>query len=305
MNTVLLGYIFAFLSSATSTIYVLPKKISGQKPVSYAMLMGAGFFIASSAGFAVYKTVFKIEESLLDPELLYACLGGILYAAASVSFLSAIDRIGLAKATQWKSLQGPLATLMMLLLLSEFTEVRIIFIVLAVLFLLTAATLFTVKETHNNRVDRRGVLYGLSAAFLFGVFAVIQKHLTNKGLLFSQHIYMSLFIFLTTGTYLLIKNKMKKKPPGEGPLIHKTPKDIMLPVTGGMLYYGTAYFSTLAYNYIPGSIAFMINQLSAVWLFLLGVFIFREISFKRHWLRLITGLLFSLMGISMLVLARG
>ena len=45
MNTVVLGYIFAILSSIFSALYVIPKKITKQKPIVYVMFMGIGFFI--------------------------------------------------------------------------------------------------------------------------------------------------------------------------------------------------------------------------------------------------------------------
>ena len=53
MNTVWLGYIFAVISSVFSSIYVVPKKLSKQKPVSYAMIMGLGYLIASTAGYTI------------------------------------------------------------------------------------------------------------------------------------------------------------------------------------------------------------------------------------------------------------
>lgn len=43
-----------------------------------------------------------------------------------------------------------------------------------------------------------------------------------------------------------------------------------------------SFFSTLAYKYIPGSIAFTIVQLNAVWTVLVGILIFKEIDFKKN-----------------------
>ena len=298
MNTIWLGYIFAVFSSLFSAIYVVPKKLSKQKPIPYAMFMGIGFLIASIIGFLFLKIVYNIHESLLDPNLIIACIGGIVYAIASVFVLSSIDRIGLAKANQWKSLQGPIGTFMMLTLLSEFLTTNLMFIFLAIIFLSVSALLFTVREEHNNLIDKKGIIHALLAAFFYGIFALIQKYLTNKELLYSQHIYIALFIFISTSTYLFLKDKSIKKS------VILSKKEIILPLAGGILYYGTSFFSILAYKYIAGSIAFMIHQLNAVWLFLFGVIIFREINFKKHWLRLSIGLLCSLIGIFMLLLAR-
>jgi drug/metabolite transporter (DMT)-like permease len=75
-------------------------------------------------------------------------------------------------------------------------------------------------------------------------------------------------------------------------------------VTGGILFFGNASFNVLAYSRLEGSIVFMLRQLNAVWLFLFGVLVFREIDLKRHWPRLSLGLVLSLIGVSMLILAK-
>ena len=73
---------------------------------------------------------------------------------------------------------------------------------------------------------------------------------------------------------------------------------------GGVLFFGNASFNVLAYRYVEGSIVSMLHQLNAVWLFLIGVFVFKEIDFRKHWLRLTSGLVLSVIGVVMLILAR-
>jgi drug/metabolite transporter (DMT)-like permease len=75
-------------------------------------------------------------------------------------------------------------------------------------------------------------------------------------------------------------------------------------LAGGVLFFGNMSFSVLAYKYLEGSIVSMLHQLNAVWLFLFGVFVFKEIDFKKYWLRLVVGLVFSIIGLLMLILAR-
>lgn len=298
MNDILLGYLFAIISSLFSAIYVIPKKISKQKPIVYVMFMGLGFFITSTVGYIILNINSNIEENLLNPHLLFACFGGIVYTIASTFVLSSIDKIGLAKANQWKSLQGPIGTFLILVLLSEVKNTKVLCIILAAIFLASSAMLFTIKDKDNNQKDKKGIIYALLAAFFFGIFALIQKYLTNKGLVYSQHIYISLFIFISASIYVFYKEKSLKQ------LKEIKNKYTYLSILSGILYYFVSFFSTLAYKYIPGSIAFMIHQLNAVWLFLFGVFIFKEINFKKNWIRLSIGLIFSLIGIFMLLLAK-
>ena len=74
-----------------------------------------------------HHDVMDIEENLLNPHLLFACFGGIVYTIASTFVLSSIDKIGLAKANQWKSLQGPIGTFLILVLLSEVKNTKVLF----------------------------------------------------------------------------------------------------------------------------------------------------------------------------------
>ncbi len=138
MDTIWLGYIFAVISSIFSAIYVVPKKLSGQRPSTYAMIMGIGYFAASVLGFAILKAFNVIDEPLFFPEAYIACINGIVWSVASISVLSSIDRIGLARSNQWKSLQGPVGSLLMLVFLSEFLTAKIVYIILAIV-LITAA----------------------------------------------------------------------------------------------------------------------------------------------------------------------
>jgi len=295
LNDMLSGYLFAIVSSLFSAIYVIPKKISKQKPIVYVMFMGVGFFITSTIGYIILNINSHIEENLLNPYLLFACLGGVVYTIASTFVLSSIDKIGLAKANQWKSLQGPIGTFLILILLSEVKNTKVVFIILAAIFLASSAILFTVKDKENIKNNKKGIIYALLAAIFFGIFALIQKYLTNKGLIYSQHIYISLFIFISASICVLLKEKSLKEIKN---------KYTYLSILSGILYYFVSFFSTLAYKYIPGSIAFMIHQLNAVWLFLFGVFIFKEINFKKNYIKLSIGLVFSLIGIFMLLLAK-
>jgi len=298
MSLIWLGYIFAIISSIFSAIYVVPKKFSKQKPNTYAMIMGVGYFITSSIGFILLTALGYIDEPLFFPEAIIACIKGIVWTVGSVSVLNAIDRIGLAKSNQWKSLQGPIGALLMLTILSEFLTTNIPFILLAIVFITLAAMMISTREKDDSPTDKVGIAYALNAALFYGISALLGKYLTDQGILFSQQLYKSIFIIISASAYTLIKYK-KIKIDSEN-----IKKEISLPLVGGLLYFGNATFSILAYSLIEGSIAFMMHQLNAIWLFLLGVFLFKEIDFKKYKSRLVIGLVFSIIGVAMLVMAR-
>lgn len=119
----ILGYIFALISSLFFTAYVIPKKLSKQTPLKYSLFMGLGFFIISSIMFIINKLIVNDPfETLTNPILLLSGLGGILWLIGSIFFLTAIDKIGLSRSNQWKNLQGPIGAILTLTILSEFIE---------------------------------------------------------------------------------------------------------------------------------------------------------------------------------------
>ena len=301
MNIIWQGYIFAVISSVFSAIYVVPKKLSKQKPVTYAMIMGCGYLIAASIGYAALKSLNIIDEPLFFPRAYLACINGIVWAVASVAVLSSIDRIGLAKSNQWKSLQGPVGSLLMMVFLSEFLTANVVFLVLAIIVITLAAMMFSTREKSTGGLDKRGILYALIAAVFYGISALLSKMLTLDGLLFSQQIYQAMFIVIATAFYQLVRYRtLKPAVPGTS----KMRREIVLPLIGGVLFFGNGSFNVLAYRYLEGSIAFMMHQLNAIWLFLIGVLIFKEIDFKKHRTRLLTGLALSVAGMLLLVLAK-
>ena len=206
-----LGYTFAIISSMFSAIYVVPKKLSKQKPATYAMIMGAGFFLASSIGYALLKSLNYIDEPLFFPHAIVACVNGVIWTIASVSVLISIDKIGLAKANQWKSLQGPIGAFLILAYFAEFLTANTIFIVLAILFISLAATMFSTKDNNDAPVDKSGIAYALIAAVFYGISAVLWKFLTDEGIYFAQQVYQSLFVFISASVYVLVKYKSQRE----------------------------------------------------------------------------------------------
>lgn len=294
-----MGYLFAIISSLFFTAYVVPKKLSKQTPIKYSMFMGLGFFIVSLIMFCLNKTLYyNPKETLLNPILLLSGFGGALWLLGSVFFLTAIDKIGLSRSNQWKNLQGPIGAILTLTFLSEFMQIIIIYIILAIVSILMSAMLFTIRNDKEKIVDKKGIIYAILSAIFFGINALIQKYATNNGLIYSQQVYFSGLVFVSSIIYLLITEK------NINALKNIKKRDNILGIIGGCTYFFASFFSTLAYKYIPGSIAFTIVQLNAVWTVLVGIIIFKEIDFKKHWLRILLGILLAIIGVIMLLLAQ-
>lgn len=299
MNYNLLGYLLAVLSSLFFTLYIIPKKLSKQKPIYYTMFMGLGFSLVSIIMYIINKIFINdIKETLMNPILILSCIGGILWMAGSVFFLTAIDKIGLSRSNQWKNLQGPINAILTLTFLAEFLNTKIFYILFATISIFLSALLFTIRNKEEKIVDRKGIIYAIISALFFGTNALIQKYVANNGLIYSQQVYFSISVLVTSILYITVKDKKFKN------ISSINSKDNLLGLIGGIIYYFASFFSTLAYKYIPGSIAFTIVQLNAVWTVLVGILIFKEVNFKANWIRIITGMVFAILGIVMLLFAQ-
>ena len=165
-----------------------------------------------------------------------------------------------------------------------------------IIAILISALLFTIKTSAAKKTTTTGVLLAVFSAFCFGFTAFIQKFLTTKGFVFSQLLYHSAFVVIAAAAIYLIQTRK----PVELFLISKK---TWLPVMPGVMFLAATILSGLAYTMIAGSVSFSLVQLNAAWTILIGIFIFKEISFQKHWLRITTGFVFALGAIVLLLFA--
>jgi len=298
MNTIILGYLSAFLASIFFTIYIVPKKLSKQKPIYYTMFVGLGFFVISLI-FYIGQLIIKREnaEPIFNPVLIFSAITGILWMIGSLLLLTSIDKIGLSRTSQWKNLQRPLGSILVLLFFSEFLTTNLIYLLLAIVVTFISAMLFTIKNDGEKRVETKNIIYAVSSAVLFGINALLTRYVKAAGFLYVNQLYFSLFVFISAIVYVLIKDKNLKE------LKNIKDKNNMLGILGGSLYYFASYFSVNSFTYIPGSIGLTIAQLDSVWTILTGIVIFKEIEFTKHWVRITIGLMLALIGVILLFYA--
>lgn len=308
-----MGYTLSFISSIFFTLYIVLKKFTKQKNKNYNLFVGLGYFLCSLTVFLCLKSFKIINEPWFDFRLLWACLGGFMWAIALVMLMSAIDRIGVARAGQYKNLQAPFGALLILFVLSEFKDMNVFIIILAIVLTFLGAICFSIQE-QNVRIELKGVFMAVASAVCYSMNSVIRKMVTEFGFVYSQQLYSSLAIVISIAILLFFINgvdknkgdkrgfwlKIKKECVGENV---ECGKDNYIGLGAGLSYFLASIFITLSYTDISGTVAFIISQLCTVWTALSGVFIFREISFKKHWSRILIGLVFSITGIILLSLS--
>lgn len=292
----MLGFLLAIVSSLFYSLYVVPRKLSKLKPLEFSFLMATGFFV-STVVLYLAKPVLKFNEHV-SITLLWSVLAGMIWATAFVTFVKAIDKIGLSRSNQWKNLQGPVAAVLGLVILSEYKSTQPFFVLLAGLFVFISALCFTISSSKKEaKANLSGVYLAALAGLGFGTVAVIQKYVTTHTGVYTQQLVWSFSIAASIGVYTLAtKQKL--------PRLQFSKPDVRLALGAGLLYLGASFFQLQSYKHLPASIAFTIIQLNTVWTIGIGVFYFKEIPVNKHYKRLLLGLLFAVAGIASLALAR-
>ncbi len=292
----MIGFVLAFISSVFFSLYVVPRKLSKLKPLDFSLLMSIGFFTSSLLLYA-FQPVLGFHETI-SPVLLWSLLAGAIWAASFVTFVKAIDAIGLSRSNQWKNLQGPIAAVLSLIFLAEWQTTKPFFVLLAGLAIFASALAFTISDSKEQaKANMKGVYLATLAGLGFGTVAVIQKYVTTNVGVYSQQVVWSFAIMLSIALYILITGKKLPKPSLGN-------RDSRLALAAGLLYLGASFFQLQSYKHLPASIAFTVIQLNTIWTVGIGIIYFKEISVAKHYKRLLVGLVFALGGILLLGFAR-
>jgi len=293
-----LGVLFAVVVSVLFAVYAVPRKFSKQNAVFYTFWVGVAYFVGSVAVCSVVWGLGLQElEDLLSKWHLLTVLRGVVWVFGIVSFNIAIDKIGLTRFNQWKNFQGPIGTLLMLIFLDEVVGSKVIWLILGMTAMFISAVLFTIQSNNDSKhSNTSGILFAVLAAVCFGVTAFINKIITNQGFIYSQLLYHSLSIVVFAAIIFVVQTRKPKE-------ILRFSRENLLPVMSGAMFLIATILSIFSYTMIAGSVSWSITQLNAVWTILIGIFVFKEVNFQRHWLRIVTGFVFAVVAIVFLLKA--
>jgi len=292
------GVIFAVIVSVLFAVYAVPRKFSKQNAVLYTLWVGVAYLAGSiTVCSVVWGFGLREQESLLSRWHLLTALRGVVWVCGIVSFNIAIDKIGLVRFNQWKNFQGPTGTLLMLAFLDEIVGTKVVWLLSGMTAMFISAVLFTIKAGNDNKKSNiSGILFALFAAVCFGFTAFINKIVTNQGFIYSQLLYHSLSVVVSAAIIFIIQTRK----PGE---IFCVSRENWLPAMSGAMFLAGTILSIFSYTMIAGGVAWSITQLNAVWTILIGIFIFKEVSFRKHWRRIMTGFAFAMAAIVFLLFA--
>ena len=155
------------------------------------------------------------------------------------------------------------------------------------------------KATGAIKNTKSGIAFALFSGLCFGVTAflnsvVSRPAITGDTFTFAQLLYHSASLVLfSVLVYMISANRPDKTRTAKQRFkdILKVSKETRLPFIAGSMYLAATLLTILSYRMIPNAVAWSITQLNVFWTLLAGVFFFKEINYKRHWLRLTTGVI--------------
>jgi len=151
------------------------------------------------------------------------------------------------------------------------------------------------KYARGGKLNFKGIMLGILASVFFSFNSLVRKICSINGLIFAEQIYASFVICIVTFALLVIKNKVNKQV-----LFNKKN---FLGLLSGFFYFFASTFMVLSYSYISGTITSTITKLSGLFSVFIGIVFFKEINFKKHWLKIILGCISITLAVFLLLFA--
>ena len=322
------GFIFSLLVSVLFATYAVPRKYSKQHVVLYTMWMGIAYFMGAIILISIiWGFGFEEPENLINPWHLLTVLRGLIWVLGMAAYNRAIDKIGLTRFNQWKNIQGPVGSLLILFVVADMVVgIKVLFLILGMVVMFCSALFFQVKtdaELGKQHVSdgltapegisarkntKSGIALALLSGVCFGVSALLNSIVSKPAIvgnvfIFAQLLYHSASLIVFSAlVYMIMGNKpstLKQRLQDIG----KVSKTTWLPVMAGAMFLVATLLTIYSYRMIPNAVAWSITQLNVFWTILIGVFIFKEVNYKQHGLRLSAGVLMAVGACVLLFLA--
>ena len=302
-----LGIVFAVIVSILFAVYAVPRKFSKQNVILYTMWMGIAYFIGTIILiFILWGLRIEEPENLLNPWHLLTVLRGFVWLLGMAAYNSAIDKIGLTRFNQWKNIQGPVGSLLILFVLADVVGTKILWLLLGTTVMFASALMFQIttdEEKENRAVGEKNAKAGIALALFsgvcFGVTALLNSVVTRPAIVgdtftYSQLLYHSAsLVVFSVIVYVMFGDRGNESSTAGQRFkdIFKVDGKTWLPVMAGGMFLTATLLTIHSYRMIPNSVAWSIMQLNVFWTVLIGQLVFKEINCRRHRLRLSLGVL--------------
>ena len=314
-----LGFIFSIIVSVLFAVYAVPRKFSEQNVILYTMWMGIAYFICAIVLVSiVWGFGFEQPENLLNPWHLLTVLRGFVWVLGMAAYNYAIDNLGLVRFNQWKNIQGPVGSLLILLIVVsslglDISGMKLLYLLLGMIVMFLSAMLFQVKTDAEKGPNikngtKLGIVCALFSGICFGVTALLNNIVSRPTIVgelftYAQLLYHSASLIVFSAIIYIIVGTKSNEPSTIRQRfedIIKVDKKTWLPFTAGAMFLIATLLTIYSYRLIDnGAIPWSIMQFNVFWTVLIGIFVFKEASFKQYWLRFTAG---TIMAVSACVL---
>ncbi|MCH8275644.1 MAG: hypothetical protein IH851_12745 [Armatimonadetes bacterium] len=307
-----LGFFLAIIGSLSFGTYILPRKLSTLSVIEYQ------YWVALAIAPLCVLTALLFRAPLAVPTdlMLYALLCGPIWTLGSLSYSSAVDRIGVARSTPVKNMAPVFAAFYGIFLFNEYTLLEPIPLAMALggVFLMVGAAYFIGNvgaPEHETAVafDRKrtaalrskalrfGWFFSLSAAFFYGLYAIPLKHvLQNEMNPYSACAWLGVGVFISSAaTYAVLNKRLIPPLPNR--------RQFLLAQSAGAIWTTGQITGTVAMIHIAMSISWPVTNLSTLFAVAWGVWVFREVQLDRHLKEVVFGLLLYAAGLVLLAFA--
>jgi glucose uptake protein GlcU len=285
------------------------------------MWMGIAYFICTIILISIIWG-FGIEEpeNLLNRWHLLTVLRGFVWVGGMAAYNLAIDKIGITRFNQWKNVQGPVGSLLILFIVADMIAgIKVLYLFLGIAVMLASALMFQIKtdaELGKENIDglnvsdrispkkntKLGIAFALFSGVCFGVSALLNSIVSRPDIVgekftFAQLLYHSTSLIVFSAIiYMIIGNKTNDPSTAKQRFkeIFEVNKKIRLPFIAGAMFLVATLLTIYSYRMIPNAVAWSITQLNVFWTVLIGIFILKEVNFRQHWLRLSAGVLMAI-----------
>jgi len=318
----ILGFVFSFMVSVLFAVYAVPRKYSKQNVILYTMWMGIAYFIGTIVLISIiWGFRFEDPENLLNPWHLLTVLRGLIWVLGMAAYNIAIDKIGLTRFNQWKNVQGPVGSLLILFIVADMVMgIKVLWLLLGMTVMFFSALLFQIKteaELGKQNVNdglivpegispkkntRIGIASALFSGICFGFTALLNSvvsrpAIVGEKLTFTQMFYHSTSLIVFSAlVYMIIGNNLNEPSTLKQRFkeLFVVTKKTGLPFIAGVMFLVATLLTIYSYRMIPNAVAWSITQLNVFWTILVGISIFKEVNYRKYWLRITAGIIMAI-----------
>jgi len=297
---VIAGFILGILSAFFFALYMLPQKFGKVDHTTYIWSMGIGVLLTSLLAYhlvhfiAPTRTNFPHASNWSQREIALLC--GVVWGIGTLSFATAIQRIGLTLATPYKNTTGIIGTLVGLLVFQEYKSTDPWLAVGGSILIVAAAII--IGRTGHADTPRNSVLGGIGFSLLAAV--CYASYLGPMKIVVRSVGYWEFTPWMGLGILITATSAVLLRPGGLRAFRNYSAGVLAASLLGGAAWTIALLCLAASMKMIDMSVAWALANLNTVPAVFFGIAFFHEVHVPTHWRTLALGLLAATVGTFML-----